>query len=667
MKKEILLSLVAATLLHASDVKLEDIVVTGTKQGEKQSSKIAGSISVIDEVSLEDRNIETTTSLQNITPNLYITKTGPTAMTTFASMRGVTGSMNSIPAVGFYVDDVYYSGLDIPLFDVERIEILKGPQGTLYGRNSEAGVINVITKKSITEDNGKIKVDYSSFNTLKLLGTINKKIDESSSIRATLRHTTTDGYFENKFNKSDEVGEEKNVDFRVAIDKKMSDKLKFNLSYSLQNNDTPNFAQFASYDAKNLRKSIDVNELGEAYKKAHGINLKTQYAFDTFDFLSITSLRDEKYKLANDVDFSPFDMMELNLNKDVTTFSDELRFISNSNDGFEYIGGVFFLLENDKRDYDTKMNFMAEVLSQKSKTKTLGGAIFGEVSKEINDFKLTVGLRYDKERKEFTYQQKGSTVLAGMGYPSKSEKLSKTTDVWLPKLSLIYRKFDSFKPYITLSRGFKSGGFNDTENIGSAYNPEFTTNYELGFKAKPKDNLSVNMALFYIMWEDMQVESEKGTLVYIDNASDATSKGIELELNYIATENLFFSLGASYVDAKYDTYKRGASDYSGKKIIDVPEFTFNFATTYRLINGFYAGAQYTRFDNLYFDNANTKKQSYDITNLKLGYEHNDFDVYIYANNVFDKEYKSRAFEVGGNWYARAGEPSQVGLAFNYRF
>ena len=139
-------------------------------------------------------------------------------------------------------------------------------------------------------------------------------------------------------------------------------------------------------------------------------------------------------------------------------------------------------------------------------------------------------------------------------------------------------------------------------------------------------------------------------------------------MDYLASKNLSFSLGLAYTSAKYNDYKRGSNDYSGKRVIDVPKTTINLATTYRMDNGFYAGANYSRFGDVYFDNENDRTQTYDITNVKIGYEEEDFDIYVYGNNVFDEEYKTRAFAIdSGDWYARSGAPSQFGIALNYRF
>jgi len=676
MKNKILLSSICALSLFAQDVKLDNVVVTADKQGDKDIKKIAATISVVDEVKLDDFNIDNSVELQTIMPNLYITKTGPAAMTSFAAMRGITGAMNGIPAVGVYVDDVYQSGLDINLFDIQRVEVLKGPQGTLYGRNSEAGIINIVTKKPENINSAKVNLDYSSFNTIKARTVFNKAINEDTQLRGSIVYEKTDGHFENKYDGSKKAGEEKNLDIRASLYNKVNDNLNITFNADKLKNDAPSYAQFAPINQDDKRKHVNVDYIGDSSRDAHGLSFKADYKKDNIKIVSVTSYRDADYHTANDIDFTPFDLTTIDLNKDISNISQELRLVS-SIDDIEYITGLFLLSEKDKRLYNVRMNFMnmgmgvpAETLRQSSTTKNFGSAIFGEVSKNFNNIRATLGLRYDREQKKFNYAQEGIGgvgMLAMMGYPKTTGDEKDTFDAWLPKLSLSYTGSETITPYITISKGFKSGGFNDKENMGSSYKPEFTTNYEIGFKSSPMGNLNFNSSLFYINWKDMQVEIPYDSSVYTNNAAKATSKGLEFELDYMPLDGLNISLGASYIDAKYDSYILGGNNYSGKKIINSPKMTTNLSFRYRTLDGYYFGANYSRFGDLYFDNANTQKQSYDITNAKVGYETNTYDIYLYANNIFDEEYVTRAFEVSNTWLGRAGAPRTIGVNFTYRF
>jgi iron complex outermembrane receptor protein len=313
------------------------------------------------------------------------------------------------------------------------------------------------------------------------------------------------------------------------------------------------------------------------------------------------------------------------------------------------------------------MGMPGETLTLKSGTETLGIALFGEATYTFLDrLKITLGLRYDREQKDFDYTQTPSgPVLAMMGYAPDSGSRDDVFDAWLPKAAVSYQISEQVTPYVSVSRGFRSGGFNDKENVGSAYDPEFTWNYELGAKTSWMENrLQLNAALFYIDWSDMQVEvlTAGGTSVFIDNAGRATSKGAELELIARPLSGLEIMAGASFTDAKYDDYTQGVNVYDGSTVIDSPEYTMNIGATYRFLNGIFVNALYTHYGEVHFDPANTKSQeSYGIASARVGYEGKGFDVYLYCRNIFDEEYATRAFEVNDVWYGRSGEPRVVGV------
>lgn len=660
--------------------EMNTIVVTAEKR-ESDVREIPGSVSVVGEEQVDDYDLESTKDIVSMVPNLYITETGNALMTTFAAMRGITGGMVQIPAVGFYVDDVYYPGLDIGLFDVERIEVLRGPQGTLYGRNSEAGIINIVTKQPSNIWKTSIRFDAAEFNTYEAKGSVSGPIvDDRLAFRAAFRYYETDGYFEDRISGADDVGRAENIDARLSLKSMPSDNLDLTLTYDLQRYDSPKYAHFAPLDGKSLRESITVDYLGKSSKDADGVSLRAEYQMEGMKLVSITAGRNEDYFVTNDIDFIPLDIMTLTLAKDITSWTQEFRVLSDTEDEpFQWLGGLFLLSEEDDRQYETWMNFMnmgmgmpGETLTQKSGTETFGIALFGEASYTFSDrLKVTLGIRYDREEKEFDYEQiPDGPVLAMMGYPSETGSAKDVFDAWLPKAALSYTFSDEVMSYVSVSRGFRSGGFNDKELMGASFKPEFTWNYELGAKTSWLDGrLQVNAALFYIEWSDMQVEilTESGTSVWLDNAAKATSKGAELELFARPMTGFELLAGAAYTDARYDNYRKGVEKFDDNRVIDAPEYTLNLGATYRFGDGFLVNAGYYHFGEIYFDPANTRSQeNYGLLSAKIGYETKHFGVYVYGRNLFDKEYVTRTGKVNNTWYGRAGEPQTFGVTVTGR-
>ncbi len=663
------------------EYKLEPVIVTAEKR-EIDVQEIPGSVSVIDTKQIEDFNLKTTMDIVSMTPNLYITQSGNPMTASYASMRGITSSMTGTSVLGFYVDGVYYSpGLDISLFDVERIEVLRGPQGTLYGRDSEAGIVNVVTKRPGDQWESSLSVDIGSFKTYEGKAMVSGPvIQDRLGVRGAIRYYETDNYFENRYDGSDDINRMENLDGRLSLVATPSDQLDLQLIYDFQHYDSPSYAPFAPMDSDDLRKSIDMDYPGESDKDANGLSLRAEAKWSDVSLVSITTGRTEDYLAANDIDLMPVDLNNMIIDGETDTMSQELRLFSTDERPFQWLGGLFFLWEKRSRDYDVWMNFMnmgmgmpGETLYLRNETETTGFALFGETSYRFFDrLKLTLGLRYDLEQKDFDYgKTPGGPVLAMMGYANESGSRDKTFDAWLPKAALSYTLNERVMPYASVSRGFKSGGFNDIDNLGSEYDPEFTWNYEIGVKSDWFDNrLRANIALFHIDWTDMQVEipTAGGTAVYIDNAGEASSRGVELEVAARPMPGLEIFAGGGYTDAQYEDYTSGTNVYDDKQIMDSPEYTLHLGVTYRFENGFLINGRYMHFGEIYFDPANTCSQkNYGLADAKIGYETERFDVYVYGKNLFDEEYVTRAVEMSSGWYGRAGTPQTFGVMLTARF
>ncbi|DAB35868.1 MAG TPA: hypothetical protein CFH80_07960, partial [Sulfurospirillum cavolei] len=502
MRRKRVLSLAVIALINvgawAEETRLDEIVLSADKMGSSTLLELPSSVSVVSSDQVNDFLITDSIGLQSMTSNFLIVETGPATATTFASMRGITAGMIGTPAVGFYVDDVYYSALDMNFLDIDHIEVLKGPQGTLYGRNSEAGIVNVVTKAPSFVPSAEVGMEYGSFNTISSHAIINQPLSDTTTLRAALRYEHSDGYFEDTL-KGDDVGEEKNIDARLKLYTKVNDDLSVSIGYNYQKSDSPSYAQYASWSGETIRKNVDVDYLGDASKEIHDLHVKTDYTYsDALKIVSITSAKKEHYVANNDIDFTSYDLTRLYTDKEVKSLSEELRFIAKPSERLQWINGVFLLKEEEKHDYRMPMNFMnmgmgmpTETLVQKSKIDTLGTALFSEATYSFeNKVQATMGLRYDREKKDDDYAQTGGMMLSMFGYEDKSGSASETFDAWLPKFSLAYKQYEAFSPYVTISKGFRSGGFNTTDTVGKSYEPELTWNYELGVKSKLSDTLS---------------------------------------------------------------------------------------------------------------------------------------------------------------------------------
>ena len=257
-------------------------------------------------------------------------------------------------------------------------------------------------------------------------------------------------------------------------------------------------------------------------------------------------------------------------------------------------------------------------------------------------------------------------------------------DEWLPKFAFAYRWTPDLMTYANITKGYTRGGFNifgATSTAGIPYDSEYSWNYEVGLKSIWLDKrLTLNIAAFYIDWKDQQViQRTSPTEAIFKNAAESSSKGFEVEALARPLTGVELTAGFGYTDVEFDEFtdsifdpvtgvKIGETDFSGKKNAFVPEYTYNLGIQYRTMNGFFGRVDLLGVGNAYFDFANTEKQgAHELVNARLGYEQEHFQIYLWAKNLFDKEYVSRAFAYGDIFVGRAGEPQAFGVTLTARF
>lgn len=659
---------------------LAPITVTAKKR-EQDLQEVPASVTVLDAGYVEDFDVNDTYDVFNIAPNVFMTRTGPPgAFTTFGAVRGIASSMGNSPAIGFFVDDVYRTGLDINLQDVERIEVSRGPQGSLYGRNTEAGVVNVITKAPTDTWESEATVGYARFSTLDASAAAGGPLVEGkAAIRLSGRYRRSDGYYERRDGSADDIGAYDQREARLRLDLFPTDALTASVTLDVHDYPTDNYLGFAPLDSSDRRTNIDVNHEGSSDKDLLSAAVRLEYDTSNAQIVSISSVLDEEFRADIDADFTPVDLFRLDLARDTRLFNQEFRYVSARPDSpFNWLIGANLFFETTDNNFRTSLNFdnfgfpgLGIVnIRQNSTTETIGTALFGEATYELdNGLSFTAGLRLDREHQEFDYEQRGGTLA---GYPDLEGSEDRTSFVVLPKGAIGYAFNEDLQTYASISRGFRSGGFNQNESIGSSFEPEFTLNYEVGVKSQWFDQrLQVNASAFYIDWTNRQVEVliPGGTAFFIENAGGATSRGVELEVaaRPLPGLELFGTFG--YTKATYRDYVRAGTDVDGNDVIDYPAFTANLSAIYRHDSGAFIGGSFRSVGKVFFNVENTESQdAYHTLDLRAGYEIEDAAFEIFATNIFDEEYVTRAGpSVGGRYFGLSGEPRTIGGRATVRF
>ncbi len=661
--------LLLSSQLYANEIsKLEDIVVTAEKD-EKQIQNTSISMSVLNSEVLEESNIIDTQDIVNSVPGLTFIRSNHHGKDSLLSIRGITPTMGGLETVGFFVDDVYNPMFDSEILDIQRVEVLKGPQGTLYGKNTEAGLINIITNKPENENTANVKIAYGNLDTQKYEAILNRKlIDDQLFFRGAIRKNISNGYFKNDYNgnkKSDNID---GLDLRTSFRYLVNDNLDFTLSYDRNDYDN-GYTGFNTLEkARSNPGHVNVDLDGSAEFNNDKIVLRGVYENDDLTFTSITAKSNTVNKDINDLDFTSDSIMVLDMYSEVDLLSQEFR-LNSSFKNLEYLVGAYFSKEEKKQD----MNFEYIPYSMIDKTNTKeesdSMSLFTQANYEFNEyFNLTAGFRLDREKKEFDYNSNQALKITK----------EKTFNEFLPKLAFNFKLWEQLV-YASYTKGYKSGGFNPLAPVDQlTFGKEESNNYEIGIKTKLLDNkIFANLAIYQIDIKDQQVEKQIYPESITSNAAKSTIKGFEFDMKYQVLDNFYLSAGYAYNNAKFDEYydniydsngnKIGEKSYEGHRAASTPKDTLNLSMRYN-IKDTYILAKLNRVGSMYHDLENTKKEkAYNLVDLTLGTKYKDFDIKLWGKNIFDKNYITRAFEMDGAWYARSGSPRTFGIEISKRF
>ena len=632
------------------------------------------SISVFSDIELEDAGIRDTLELTRFTPNVYMRNNIIENVVVFRGMSTFDGSLYS-PA-GFYVDDISFPihFMHNPdLFDIERVEVLKGPQGTLYGRNSESGVINIITKQPDNELRGKIFGEYGSYDTehgsspsYRAGGSISGPlVKDKLYLGLAGQWEDSDGYMENEYNNDDEAAKIDHINGRGTLRWTPTDKWDISfISDAMDTDDEIGVLRYLTGPYKTDRYKISMD--GEHYceQEGYGQTLRVKHEGDSFNVLSVTGRRYYENKYALDVDCTADPLFNWGTNYftyENRQLSEELR-VSSPRDShpFEWLVGLYA--------FDEEMNIDGVMMGQSRITgiDMNGYAVFGQATYTLFDsIHLTAGLRYDHQDSE------GEQRFMTQYYDKDLDY-----DEWLPKLAIAYDFTDDIMAYASASKGYLSGGYNyfaagDLQSF--YYDSEYTWNYEAGIKTAWLDRkLLANLSYFYIDMDDKQVFDIVPYILgafQISNAARAHSQGFELELQSRPVKGLDLFAGFGYTEAKFDEWiDLQGYDYKDKYLPNAPKYTLNVGGQYRHEIGLFGRVDLLGTGDFYCNSKNTlKEDAHQLVNLRLGYEKERFDIIFWCKNLFDEEYETMKVDWGGTELVLDGEPRMFGVTVTYRF
>ena len=676
------LSLNAATGINPDssankNVPLDEIVVTDFKQNKRNLTSTA--VSTINVQQLHNQQIVNLKELTAIMPNFYMPDYGSYANTP-VYIRGI-GTKSKGSAVGFYVDGVPHfesSAFNIDLSDIAAVNVFRGPQGTLYGRNTIAGIINVYTHNPLDYQRTRIKVGYGRYNDFIAQASNYAKISEKFGISTAASYHHNDGMFTNHFlnEKADKLNEgEGRIGFYWRPTTNWLLHLNSTLTYSEQNG-----YPYAPYDiVKDELLPISYNRNSTYRRLISSTGLNAQYENNHISFNSQTSYQFIKSHQGLDQDFTPQDVYFVDNSYHQNMLSQELTLKSNDKGRYQWIIGLFGMLLHSNQFAETSYFTRDFSTPTTYKNPTAGYAIYHQSSYNIwRGMSATVGLRFDYEHAKTTYNQDKTTLSTGVTTHAKDFVSSASFRQFTPKFTLQYLTNKDNLYYISITRGYKPGGFNTIFKTDAerTYDPEYSWNYEVGTRLKfLNGRLTAEADLFYIDWRHMQTTyTVPGVGNVIANAGHTDSKGFELSLAYHPIKSLQLNLNYGYTHARYLEYKKSArEDFSGNRLPMVPNHTLSLNGTYTIMPAgwfdkiiFNTGL--TGLGRIYWADDNIVRQNFYATlNAKVSLTKGIFTWEIWGKNLTATDYMAYGFKASQGNYAQRGKPLTFGTAVSVSF
>lgn len=677
------------------ELVLEQITVTGQKR-EDDAQKISVPLTVISNVDIEDRGITSLKDAADYFPNfIYGGNRSDSGTFNFRGL-GYNVYTEKQPVI-INVDGVPWDsrfGILTDFTNVEQIEFLRGPQGTLYGKNAMGGVLNITTKSPGDEVEGKAKVQFEERNghsgSFQFSSPI---IEDSFYYSVSGSYSKTDGYITDTTPGNDEKWDhEEQKHLSVKLLSKLTDSMKFTLMYNYA--DTDSGAAPIYYGKEFTYESEFHYQNSEMERQTTDLSGKLDYAGNSFDVVSITGY---KHTTGNSKLFYEPSEYGNEMEVDTENISQEIRLTSKENEsGTKWLIGAY----TDKTSMEEIISFEMDLSAYGMgvvidhwpfEIESESMAAFGEIKfPMISDrFFVVLGSRYETITKQMDYKHLQTDYETGAStgdynyiYMTDNPTTYETQATWstlLGKTGLEYVVSDDFLTYLTVSQGYMPGGFNYTTDKKdlAEFDEQKSLNTEIGFKSKLfNERILLNVNLFHTQYTDLQVlQNQFGTLDYwVDNAGKAHATGIEVDFNAKLTGELDLFGNLGILEAKYDDFtvqeETGEGSYDSKTMVNAPAYTLMFGIKYRSDSGLFALADYHQYGTTHYtkdNNSEFTRDTFGLLNLKAGYETSSgLEFYGYVRNATDEEYITEAFS-GAYHIFSVGEPRTIGIVANYRF
>lgn len=684
--------------------EIEVITIKGDFR-ETNIQQSPNAVSLLSEQDIKRRNAQNLEEIIALAPN--VNYAGGSQRARYYQIRGI-GERSQFqepinPSVGIIIDDVDFTGIGSisSMFDVAQAEVFRGPQGTRFGANALAGIVNITTNAPTDSFEGAIKATVGNYDSQGLGVIVSGPASEKVNYRFVAEQYKSDGFIENVYLNRDDTNNRDELSVRGKLAIEASKELTIDISvmhfdfdngydaFSLDNNrhtysDEPgfdtqettalaasfNYQGFKQADVKLLISSAD-SEMAYGYDEDWAFG---QYDWESGNCVSASCLAEEEGSYG----YSSTDYYF----RDKKTQTLELRATSKDgqnifNDSTSWVTGFYYKTDDAylTRIYTWDADFLSTF-----ETTTI--AAYAELSTVLSSkLNLTMGLRIEDRDAD---------------YINSNDFIASPADTMLGgKVILAYQLSPSSMLYSSINRGYKAGGVNTDGSLldkQREFEPEYLWNYEVGYKTTFLDDAAYfRVAAFYMDRDDVQVKisyqqeaavaGEQGEFViYLDNASSGSNLGLELEAGWTINDNIEIYGSAGLLETEYKSFiyetEDGSVSLSGREQAHAPAYQFNVGFNYFINDALTFNVSVEGKDEFYFsDSHNEKSESVELLNASLTYAQNDWDVVLWGRNISDENYQTRGFYFGNDprdgytdkAYYQLGEPAVFGLTFNYNF
>lgn len=774
MKQRYLFVLMAGSLLGLQTVKadeadvnkndtiktynMDEVIVTSSTKETNNLRLLPGSVSILSPQAISGHQIDALKDISSFVPNLYMPDYG-SKMTSAVYIRGI-GARSSGQSIGLYVDNVPYldkSTFDFELNDIQRMEVLRGPQGTLYGRNAMGGIVNIYTLSPLDYQGTRLSLSGGNYGAFKAKASHFAKLGDKLGISLSGYYDRNDGFFVNEYTDT-RADKEESAGGRFRLDWLIAPNLKAQYTFNYDHVDQRAFPYGLYHKETGTVDPIRINDPSSYLRNMLNNSLYLEWKTDRFLLSSTTAYQYLKDDMKMDQDYTEKSVFTLNQKQKQYAWSEEVAIRSNDTKNYQWSFGAYGFYNSLKTDgpvmfkedgikdilqaqFDKIKMPKITVIGENNqiyfpgyfKTPTYGLAAFHQST--YNDLFLpglsvTAGIRLDYEKAKMHYDSsvEGMTMhlyMPSMGgsMPTIDRDFPVTTRLQgedlqdflqvLPKVSLRYQCSPSTFTYVSVAKGYKTGGYN-VQMFGdlvqaqaqyelkeeikqmmppamsgmfenpelppvsdvASYKPEHSWNYEMGVRSElVKDRLNAELTLFYMDIRDIQLTTfaRNGSGRMITNGGKANSYGVEVSLRSRIAEGLTADLNYGFTRAAFRDYE--VIDRESKELVNykdnfvpyTPRHTVSLGLQYTKLlrncwfDQFTASAQCTGAGKIFWTEKNDISQDfYCVLNAKAGIRKGAVSLNVWSRNITNTDYQAFYFESFDNSFIQKGKPFQIG-------